>query len=284
MIPQFNNNALASFFFWSENELLSKTLAYKNYTSRLYYMDDERLPNHVTYSSPFKQWNYNSAISGSNIASGISGSITLSNNQSGMQIDYDNGRVILPASFGKNLNISGSYSFKEINFYLADETEEKLLISNKAYLNSRFVKQIPSSGIAPYDQVAPAIFVNLANNHTEGLALGGLKNSEINISMVVMVETMSQLDAVLGTFADSKEKYFPQLSVYDDPINEYGNIKTGIYPNGYNYNDIIVQKGQPGNLFFIKDVWTSKISDRIQINEDIFAGVIDITISRIRTT
>lgn len=282
MKAQFNNTALASFLFWSENELISKGEAYKNYTSRLFYKEDLRLDGYVGYSAPFKQWVYNKNITGAYICSAISGSINLSNNQSGMKVDYENGRVLLPSSFGTGLNISGSYAFKEINFYVSTETEEQLLVSSKFYLNSRFINQRPTAGIAPYDQVTPAIFVNFANSDTNPFAFGGLKESKLKMSIVVMTENISQLDATLGIFSECKEKQFPQLSIYEDPLDEYGNVKTGIYPSGYNYQTILNQKYTPGNLFYIEDVWTSKISDRIKMNDDLFAGIVDFTISKVR--
>jgi hypothetical protein len=285
MKPQFVNNAVASFLFWSENELLTKGEAYKNFTSKLYYAPDPRLgSSYNTFASPFKQWVYNQGISGANIMSGVSGSVNLTNYQSGLQIDYDNGRVILPSSLGTGLNITGSYAFKEVNFYLSNETEEFLITDNKYYLNSRFIGQAPSGKLPPYDFVNPAIFIVHSNVGNEPIALGGMKDTEINLSMVVMVETSYHLDAILGIYADSEEKSFPLLSIYDDPINEYGNVKQSLYPSGFNYSNIIAEKGQPGNLLYIKSVAGAKVSDRIKLNSQLFAGVVDFTVSKFRMT
>lgn len=284
MIPQFSNSALSSFLFYSEDRLLSKGEAYINYTSKLYYTPDSTLNGYIGYSAPFKQWVYNQNITGANIINSISGSINLSANQSGMKIDYENGRVLVPSSFGTGLNISGSYAFKELNFYQSTETEEALLTQNKYALNSRFISQAPRNGIEPHTQVTPAIFINTTRADTNAFALGGLQNTEISISAIILAETQFQLDAVLDIFSESKDKCFPQLSVYDDPIDEYGSVKTTLYPSGYNYGNIISEKGTPGNLFYVNDVYTSKVSDNIKFNPRLYVGMADVTISKARVT
>jgi hypothetical protein len=40
--------------------------------------------------------------------------------------------------------------------------------------------------------------------------------------------------------------------------------------------------GQPGNLIYIKEVKTSKVSDRVKMNPQYFVGLVDITLSYIR--
>jgi hypothetical protein len=283
MIAQNTNTALSSFLFWAENELLTKAEAYINYTSKLYYRPDPRLgSSYVTYASPFKQWVYNKSITGAIVCEQISGSINLNNNQSGMEIDYENGRIILPSSFGTGLNLTGSYAFKEINFYLSTETEENLLTKNKYTLNSRFNRQ-PTGAIQPYIYVNPAIYINLLNTQNEPFALGGEKNSKTNVSMIIATETMYQLDAVLGLFTDAEEKYIKPISIEKDPLNAFGNVKTGLYPSGFYYNQIF-SSGCPSDLYFIDSVLGSKISDKIEVNDSLFVGIIDLDISRIRTT
>lgn len=283
MKPQITNTALASFLFWAEHEILEKGEAYKNNTSKLYYYPDSRLNGYVAYGSPYKQWVYDRSISGAYIISGISGSISLTNYQSGMQIDYENGRILLPTSFGTGLNISGSYSFKEINSYISNETEESLIVENKAYLNSRF-SGYNNTYVPPYTNVNPAMYFNILNNYNKPFELGGLKDTQINASIVIMTETMSQLDAALSIFSDAESKVFPLFSVYEDPLNEYGNVKTGLYPSGYNYTGLRAQKCKPGTTFFIESIRGSKLSDSVRANQHLFVGIIDAQISKVRYT
>lgn len=286
MIPQFTNTVANSFLLWAEHNLLNQAQAYKNYTSRLYYYKDLGLEmaGYVGYSSPFKQWVYDTSVSGATICSGIFGQITLNKGPSGsgLKIDYDNGRIILPISFGTGLRISGHYAFKDLNFYLPNETEESLLTTNKFFLNSRY-NRFPTGGIAPYAQVTPALFFNNLNNRQENFALGGLYNTVENFSFIAMTENVWMLDAVISFFRDKKHAVFPQISIYEHPLDEFGDIKTGLYPSGYSYQNIINQYGQPGNLIYLDSIRASKVSDKIKTSESLFLGIIDIELSKVRT-
>jgi hypothetical protein len=281
---QIINDCKASFLFWVENSILDEGRAYTNYTSRLFYNKDNRLgANYVSYSSPFKQWVYDKGVSGAFVCSGISGSLNLSNGQSGLMIDYENGRVILPASFGTGLNISGSYAFKDFNVYISNETEEKLLTSSKFYLNSRYDRNA-TGAIAPYDIVTPAIFFNALSKEDSPFALGGEKQTKISMSTVIFSETMDNLDAAISFLTDKSEKSFPQVNQSIDPLNPFGGIKTGVYPNGYNYKDIKNQNFTPGNLFYVESARGSKLSDNFKTNDKNFVGIVDFEITRERYT
>lgn len=281
MKNQILSDCKASFLFWIENSLLNDGQAFFNKTSKLFYKQDNSLPNYVTYSSPFKQWAYDTSISGAQICSGISGSVTLANNQSGMVVDYENGRIILPTSFGTGLNISGSYAVKEFNIYLTNETEAELITSSKFYLNSRY-NQNATGAIPPYSIVTPAIFINALNTNTEGFALGGLKQTKIALSTVVLADTMDNLDATLSFLTDKSEKFFPLINKNLDPVADFGGVRTGIYPNGYSYSALKGQHDTPGNLFYIESVRGSKLSDRFKTSERSFVGIADFEITKER--
>ena len=274
MKNQFSNNALFSVYLWAENKFLNEGEAYINNTSKLYYTPDPRLPNNVCYSAPFKQWVYDSGVNGANIPISISGSFgTINKGESGLKIDFDNGRVILDKSLGRNLNISGSYSIKELNFYISNETEENIIITDKYYFNPRYAYK-PTSGIAPYSMSTPAIFITMNGAESEPFALGGMMDTRPRLSLVVMAESSYQLNNILSFFNDKKHKYIPYLDLALDPINEYGDLKSG-----YNYNNYISQYGTPGNLLFIEDVETSYLSDEVKTNYKLFLGEIDLYLS-----
>lgn len=278
---QFTNTTLSSFLFWAEHEVLNTAQGYFTTTSKLYPYTDERLGNgYVVYGSPYKQWVYDQGVSGANILNIVSGSVNL-NRTSGMIVDYDNGRIILPVSYGLNLQLTGTYSFKELNTYISNETEEKLISENRSYLNSRFTgynnREIP-----PYSFVNPALYFNLLNNNNKPFALGGLDSSNINLSIVVMTENMFQLDSVLGLFSDKQYTYFPLIAPNEDPLNEFGDIKTGVYISGYNYKTLKEERCIPGTTFYIESIRGSKLSDGIRANNTLFVGIIDAEVSMIR--
>ena len=108
MKAAFSHNLINSFFLWFDNFLLKKADAHKTYTTKLYNYSDERLGgDKIVYGSPYKQWVYDQSITGATIPSGltIDGSF-LSTGTSGMQFDFDNGRVIFNSGVSSGLDIT----------------------------------------------------------------------------------------------------------------------------------------------------------------------------------
>jgi hypothetical protein len=281
MKNQFLSDVKASFFFWAENSLLNEASAYINYSSKLFYNKDSTFYGYQSYSSPFKQWVYDKSVSGANICSGVYSSNIFLNKQSGIKIDYDNGRILVPSGYGTGLNLSGSYSFKEYNFYLSNETEEALLTTSKFYLNSRFNQQ-PTGAIDPYSFVTPAIFINSVSNENIPYALGGQKQTKISLSMIVFGETMDGIDEVISFYVDKKNKWIPFISKNLDPVNPFGDIKTGMYPSGYSYKEMTATAQNNKDFLYIESVRGSKLSDSFDTNEDNFVGIIDFQLSKER--
>ncbi len=283
MIPQFSNQAYMSFFLYSENRVINTCQAYINHTSKLYYQPDASLPTGVVaYASPFKQWVCDSGVAGAWIANTISGSLgVLNRGTSGLSFDYDNGRVLLNASVGTKANLTGSYAIKEINFYQSNETQETLISSSDLFfLNPRF-HSTPTGYVPPYTMAAPAIVITPLNQKNEPWALGGQKMSNYYMSAMVLTENPRQMDALLGCFSDAAHHHIPILNVSDDPINEFGDTKSG-----YDYGLIKASKGTPGNLMYIKDVKTSRVSDSVRnkIGQKLFMGIVDTDIQFPRNT
>ena len=154
MKPQFQHDATSSFALWLDHYLVHCGEAYSNKQGELYYMPDERLPMYpddpvnglVSYNSEYKQWVYDSDITGAVIPSGVyidtgDGAYNFcERGQSGLSLDFENGRVLFDGIFFPtnyaDLRISGDFSVKDINIYLADDTEENLVIQNKYNLET----------------------------------------------------------------------------------------------------------------------------------------------------
>lgn len=279
MIPQYIHTLDLGFLLWADNYLLNKGQAFTVNTSKLYYTPDSRIPsNWVAYSSPFKSWVNDSGVAGAYIPHSISGSFgTINEGQSGMMIDHENGRVIFTGgNFPTNLEITGTYSFKDFNIYPTNDSLEKIIIDNKYYLNSRFGDT--ESGIQPYQLVTPAIFVNITTHDTVPYAFGGLNNCIPTITMSILAETSWQLDGVLSIFGDSSQKYFPLVDMSMDPVNEYGGLKSG-----YNYTQIA--KNAPLNQYvFIKSAKGSKMSDQLKAQNTLYVGLVDFELENARST
>jgi hypothetical protein len=278
----FSETTLNSFYQWLDNRLLTQGQAFYTNTSRYLYQPDSTLgTGYVAYAAPIKSFVWDSGVAGATVPTVISGSFgTLSRGQSGMMMDYVNGRVILPSSFGTAATISGSYSFKELNIYYANQSQERMVFTNKYYLNSRFNRTAATNTPPPYSMVTPCIFITNGTMENNPWAFGGTYETQFNITLNVMAENLSQLEGVLSILADSRLSYFPQLDPAAWPLNSFGDFKNG---TGYSYSALVAQYGQPSNLYTIEEVKTSKVGDGVKINESIFVGICDLVISKPRS-
>lgn len=278
MQPQFSTVTLASLHLWLDNYLTQKGQAYTNVTTPLYYAPDSRRPGYVSYQSPFRAWVGDSGVSGASIIGKVSGNFgTLNRGQSGVIFDFENGRVLFPTAFGTTNTVSGTYAFKDFNIYKANETAERMVFSQKYYLNSRFGN--PITGVPPpYDMVTPCIFISDVARDNQPWALGGLYNTTQHFTLNILAENLTQLEGALSLLADAKDVNFPLLGLSYWPYATFGD-----YKSGYNYAAYQAQFGTPGNLMWIEDAKASKVGDGTPIDQSVFLGVVDLAVSRPRT-
>ena len=282
MKPTFSHNVVNSFFLWFDHFLMTKGEAYKTFTTKLYNYSDPRLGgNKVVYGSPYKQWIYDKSITGAVIPTGFTiDGVSLPTGTSGMFVDFDNGRIIFNSGVSTNLNITGTYSVKEINSYITDQPEDNLRIEGKYVTNSRFT--VSETYVSPYNPVTPCAFISIENIDNNGFALGGEDETRIRMKAVVFAENLYQLDGILSVFADTYNTNFNIIPMINHPLGEYNNLKTGLYPTGYDY--INVNKQYTDNKCYIYDVTTSKIKDDVikELNPILHIGFIDWNIGNIR--
>ena len=282
MKPTFTHNVINSFFLWFDNFLMTKGDAYKTYTTKLYNYEDPRLGgDKVVYGSPYKQWVYDKNITGATIPSGFT-----INNQfvptgtSGMKIDFDNGRIIFNSGVSTSLNVTGTYSVKEVNSYITDQPEDNLIIENKFVTNSRFT--VSENYITPYNPVTPCIFASIETAHNTAFAFGGEDETKCIIKVVAFCENLYQLDGVLSVFGDSYNEIFSIIPMTGHPLGEFNEIKTGAYPTGYNYKNL--SNAYNSQTLFISHVETSKIRDSVikELNPILHIGFLDFEIKTYR--
>tara|TARA_R110002020_G_scaffold6262_3_gene26180 strand:+ start:117 stop:1037 length:921 start_codon:yes stop_codon:yes gene_type:complete len=303
MKPQFQHTLITSFYLWFDNYLQKYGEAYSNKTGIFYSMSDDRLDStYNVYSSPYKQFVFDSGLNtgvvnyqgteGALVIDRISGqtdggvSVELPRNTSGLHIDYENGRVFFTGDAnsnlpGNNLPLSGRFAVKDFNLYVTNETEEDLVI-DKFKTNDRF-GNLQTSGVAPYDQVLPAVFISSESIQNQPFAFGGLDITKTNVKAVVMTSDLYCLDCVLSLAADAQKRSFVNVEFSDFPITEFGDIKTATYPTGYSYNE--VESNNTKELFHIEEVTVSKLSDRVKkkVNPNIFIGFIDFELHKYRS-
>ena len=282
MKPTFTHNVINSFFLWFDNFLMTKGDAYKTYTTKLYNYEDPRLGgDKVVYGSPYKQWVYDKNITGATIPSGFT-----INNQfvptgtSGMKIDFDNGRIIFNSGVSTSLNVTGTYSVKEVNSYITDQPEDNLIIENKFVTNSRFT--VSENYIAPYNPVTPCIFASIETAHNTAFAFGGEDETKCIIKVVAFCENLYQLDGVLSIFGDSYNEIFSIIPMTGHPLGEFNEMKTGAYPTGYDYKNL--SNAYNSQTLFISHAETSKIRDSVikELNPILHIGFLDFEIKTYR--
>jgi len=282
MKPTFTHNVINSFFLWFDNFLMTKGDAYKTYTTKLYNYQDPRLGgDKVVYGSPYKQWVYDKNITGATIPSGFTiNNQFVSTGTSGMRIDFDNGRIIFNSGVSTGLNITGTYSVKEVNSYITDQPEDNLIIENKFVTNSRFT--VSENYISPYNPVTPCIFASIQTAHNTAFAFGGEDETKCIIKVVAFCENLYQLDGVLSVFGDSYNEIFSIIPMTGHPLGEFNEMKTGAYPTGYDYKNL--SNAYNSQTLFISHVETSKIRDSVikELNPILHIGFLDFEIKTYR--
>lgn len=296
MIPNNDHIIKLSFSLWLDHYLLKYGQAFTTGKYKLYQTEDDRLPDgYLSYSSPFKQWVWDSSISGALITNYIySGNEKIYSDDDNLIIDYDNGRAIVK-TYDKNLDLSAEFSYKDFNIYPTNQTEEDLIIENKFQENSRYY--IQESGIIPYDCVTPAIFINFEERSAQPFALGGMDDVQYNVKAIVVVENDYQLDGINGLLGNCAKRVFPLITGinrednWDDlnqcysgasyPFGANWNIVSG----GYNYDTRVLRELANKKLkyCFVNSSNTSKISTKIRenLNLSAYIGFVDFELSNI---
>ncbi len=278
MKPQYKHELMTSFMLWFDHELLQEGEAYSNKTGQLYSKSDSRIPDSYTpFQSNYKQWVSDSSVTGSTnpvIPTEFNGN----SRSNDFIFDFENGRIIETGGATISTDITGTFAVKDFNVYLTNETEEDLILENKFQINSRY-GDLSMSGIDPYDQVVPAIFLNSEYMRNEGFAFGGEDLTKNIIKAVVISDSEYQLDGVLSIFADSARKTFSKIPFSDHPSTEYGDIKGGTY------NYINLSNSHSSEIpYFIEDVTVSKFSERVQskLPGNLKVGFVDFDVSTSR--
>lgn len=281
MKASYFNNLMSSFYLWVDHEILERGEAYINYSGKLYNSPDPNFPNSSIFGSPFRQWVYDSSITGANIPSGIFiNNNYITKNSSGLAIDYNKGRAIFNGTQVSGNNITASYSLKDFNIYYTDEREEKLLFE-KAYAVTPKVNQVTGS-LSYIDAPYPCIFIKHRVSENIPFAFGGEDKTESMIRCIVLASNSFQLDSVVSILNDSARKVFPVINADAMPFNYLGDFKSGI--SNFNYKELC--KNQPSdNLAYIDKVVISKLDEveNSKINKKCVAALVDFEIFDVRT-
>src|SRR6478736_436654 len=278
MKETYSHKAVQSFALWFEHFLLNKGQAYQNYSGSLYPTDDDRIDQDTyrTWSSPFKQWVYDSSVSGATICNGVYDQSGQRGRNEGIIFDYNNGRIVV-TSGDSGTEFSAAYSIKDINTYVVDTEETKMIFDEAFHINSRY-GMIPESGVSPYGYAAPACFIMNPLTENKPWAFGGEQNTTNKFRAIVVSDDKFALDGCVSLFRDLGETIIPIVSLKDDPLNEYGDLKSG----SYSYAQLA--EDNKDDYMFLEKVTASKITSTQQtkLNPNLKYAIIDFYLSHPR--
>lgn len=273
MKAQIDNLIMSSFLIWLDNKILTKGEAFKNYNGRFY-----PIPNLYfglySYGLPFKQIVCDKSIPNANLLSGV----YINSSFSPIGQNYLSGVNPLEGQvyFGQNISspVSGSYAVKDFNLYLTSEPEENILFETQYKMKPK-TSQNPT-GLAPNSVTYPAIFIKNNGGNNTPYAFGGLDKTLTEIRLIVLAESIFDLDALTSILRDTVRTYMPIIR--NSPFNNYGFLNNGYY----DYNILKSNVDEADNLF-ISEVNISKISNiDNKLNPAIFPAIIDFSLENIR--
>lgn len=274
----FIHNLVGSFTLWFEHTLLDKGKAFSNTSGRLYHMQDDAFAGYNVFGTPFKQFVYDSSISGAIVPSGVYvNNVFKPRGTTGLAIDFQNGRAIFDGG-SSSWNVSGAFSVKDFNIYRTTRSDEELVFSNNYLINPEFPQV--STGIPSDKVIVPAIFIRLTKFTNQGFAFGGLDESVANFRAVIISDSEYSLDAVGSIFSDTKFNNFALFP--KTPLNEFGDVKSG----HYSYYDYLNQYETDSTRPYIADVDYTKlmtIGDK-SLSPDLDIGFLEFNVRLPRLT
>lgn len=283
MKAQFSHELLSSFYLWFEHKLISSdSKAYKKDQSNSFVLTSfNDVPStHVAYQGKFRQLVSDQTVDKAN--SGIfvnSGFVTGAN--TGIYIDYNNGRVILPVASGSGLSITANSTIKEINTYLTEDDEEQLLIQgdfidSSAQSSTHLFSKTSKLNEKTY--ILPACFINIIKGDSEPLSFGGEVDTKTRIRVIVMALDNYTLVGILSLFEDTQEEIIRHIPYSNFPYGPFNSLKS--YP--YSYSTLSSQYSENS---LIEKVRTSKVTSPEIVNKfdkNVLIGFIDFDLSTYR--
>lgn len=271
MIPNFDQLIIPSFVLYVDNFLSVEGQAFTVTGGGLYpTIDPVKSPQFNIYSAPFRPWIADSSVSGAYIPSGIYNGNTFLSRTSGLNIDFQNGRIITSGISAPQL--TGSYSVKDYSILYTSDTEEEILFNNKYSFVPKYNFNQPQAGITGNEITLPAIFVKYEEGENLSVELGeGLINTNSTFRCIVLADNEAILDNILGRIRDKTRKNFAIFRQSDLPYDYFGDLKNG----NYNYINLVNNKV---GYAYISSAKSAKFPETINldIGRDIFGGYVDI--------
>jgi hypothetical protein len=231
MIAQIDNRIISSFLLYIDHEIQRQGLAYQNKTG-LFFPANSVINGLTAYTTSYKQLCNDVSISGANVMSGvyINGTYTPIGSGGLAAINHYDGSIYFSSPPASNAVISGSFAVKDINVYLSDQPDYKLLFDSQYLSNAKYGQ--PLSGLPLDAKVAPAVFIVVKNQENKPFSFAGLDDNNIKLRAIVIAQNLFQKVAVCNIIKNFRLK---PLRVIDyTPFDYLGDI-TGV---NYNYTGL----------------------------------------------
>lgn len=282
MKAQFDQKLISSFYLWFENKLLDSDIsAYKAGLSNTFqYIDAFDVPaGYCAYQGQYRQLVADYDVSVPNSGVFVGGGF-VSGGQANVYTDYNNGRVIFPASSGKALAVTATSTIKEVNTYLTNDSAEQILLESDFIVEGNATPKLSQSSkkLDEKTYFLPACFVFPASSENEEFALGGEENTKTRVRVMVLAKDNFVLDAVLSSFRDSARSCVPIVDFEDFPYGAFFSIKS--FP--YRYAELVSVATEKS---FVGNVQASRIgtnSQKEKLNKKFLIGFLDFDLSTLR--
>ncbi len=242
----------------------------------MYPQTDPSIP-YFSYASPYKQWVYDSSVSGAIVPSGVyNAQGQFLTRESGIMIDFINGRVLSTGQLGNGL--SGTFSRKEYNVYFSTDSVTDLFLEN--ILNSDKNIAYSPTGVSPLPFEAPCVIVTESSSNNVPFAFGGVDETQNTLRCFVISNNNWAQTAINSLLADAAHHSFPQVSATFPPISQYGDLKSGINGfTGYYYN---YKQSAPNPSIYINNMYALKINNQTNKNRIMSLSSCEFDVSNVR--
>lgn len=282
MKAQFDQKLVSSFYLWFENQLLgSGVQAYQTGLANTYqHINAFDVPSGFkAYQGKYRQLVAEYDVSVPNTGIFVGGSF-VSGGQAGVYTDYNNGRIIFPASSGTSLTVTSVSTVKEVNTYLSNDNPEQVLLESDFIVEGESSPKVYQSSQKLDEKMyfLPACFIFPASSKNEEFALGGEENTKSRIRVMVLSKNNFTLDAVLSAFRDTARSCVPIVEYEDFPYGSFHSLKS--FP--YRYADLTANSQETA---FVEKAVASRINNttnREKSDKKFLIGFLDFDISTYR--
>ncbi len=297
-----DHNIEPSVYLWLDNLLIEKNQGFGTFSGNFNHTTTF-ISGYNSFSSPHRQYVYDSTISGAVVPDGVyvDGNFLSSNfvnitsdlttitsdstiftadlisiASTGASLDFYRGQALLTGS--PNSIISAQYSFKEINVYFTTNTDKQVLFENKFVQNARSKPRYDNFNAK--DVSYPCIFIKSSAGKNHTLAFDGCSATNIPVRMIVLADSLFLYRAITAALRDSVETFIPIFNPSELPLNHLYSL---VGPFDYSTMANTIQQ-DANRLAFIKNVAISDFQDKVSnlIGPQVFAGFVDIDLELVR--